>query len=71
MISMSLIVFVLLIGGTVSIYDKHKSLVNNTDEYLLCEKAASDLSEASDYLTEQVRLFTVNYDSRNMFNYFE
>lgn len=71
MIVLSLIVFVLLIGGTFSLNRKYESLINNTDDYMLCEKAASDLSEASDYLTEQVRLFTVNYDSRNMFNYFE
>ena len=71
MIVLSLIVFVLLIGGTFSLNRKYESLINNTDDYMLCEKAAGDLSNASDYLTEQVRLFTVNYDSRNMFNYFE
>lgn len=71
MITMSLVVFVLLIGGTFSLNRKYESLISNTDEYLLCEKAASDLSDASDYLTEQVRLFTVNMDSKNMFNYFE
>ena len=71
MIVLSLIVFVLLIGGTFSLNRKYESLINNTGDYMLCEKAAGDLSNASDYLTEQVRLFTVNYDSRNMFNYFE
>ena len=71
MIVLSLIVFVLLIGGTFSLNRKYESLIINTDDYMLCEKAAGDLSNASDYLTEQVRLFTVNYDSRNMFNYFE
>lgn len=71
MIVLSLIVFVLLIGGTFSLNRKYESLINNTDDYMLCEKAAGNLSNASDYLTEQVRLFTVNYDSRNMFNYFE
>lgn len=71
MIVLSLIVFVLLIGGTFSLNRKYESLINNTSDYMLCEKAAGDLSNASDYLTEQVRLFTVNYDSRNMFNYFE
>ena len=71
MIVLSLIVFVLLIGGTFSLNRKYESLINNTDDYMLCEKASSDLSNASDYLTEQVRLFTVNYDSRYMFNYFE
>ena len=71
MIVLSLIVFVLLIGGTFSLNRKYESLINNTGDYMLCEKASSDLSNASDYLTEQVRLFTVNYDSRNMFNYFE
>lgn len=71
MIVLSLIVFVLLIGGTFSLNRKYESLISNADDYMLCEKAAGDLSNASDYLTEQVRLFTVNYDSRNMFNYFE
>ena len=71
MIVLSLIVFVLLIGGTFSLNRKYESLISNTGDYMLCEKAAGDLSNASDYLTEQVRLFTVNYDSRNMFNYFE
>ena len=71
MIVLSLIVFVLLIGGTFSLNRKYDSLISNTGDYMLCEKAAGDLSNASDYLTEQVRLFTVNYDSRNMFNYFE
>ena len=71
MIVLSLIVFVLLIGGTFSLNRKYEILISNTGDYMLCEKAAGDLSNASDYLTEQVRLFTVNYDSRNMFNYFE
>ena len=71
MIVLSLIVFVLLIGGTFSLNRKYESLISNTGDYMLCEKASGDLSNASDYLTEQVRLFTVNYDSRNMFNYFE
>lgn len=42
-----------------------------TENYIVRQKAAHDLMEASDYLTENVQRFTLNGDVRYMNQYFE
>lgn len=44
---------------------------NSTSEYMVCQNAAVDLESASAYLTEQVQLFVISGDTRNMELYFE
>ncbi|MBR2256688.1 MAG: hypothetical protein IJ899_04965 [Blautia sp.] len=47
------------------------ALSNETGNYIVRQKAAHDLMEASDYLTEMVQRFTLEGDVRYMNNYFE
>lgn len=46
-------------------------LKNTTDQYINCENAAKQLQDGSDYLTEQVRLYTMTGDSRYTDLYFK
>ncbi len=40
------------------------------EQYILCEKAAKDVQDGSDYLTEQVRLYALTGEQKYMDNYF-
>ena len=71
MIAVSCVVFLCLIYDTVIMPAHYHHLIAHTDEYILCENDANSLSAASDYLTEQVRLYVENMDIRYMDNYFE
>lgn len=42
-----------------------------TDRYILCENAAKQLQDGSDYLTEQVRLYAMTGEEKYMNLYFE
>lgn len=46
-------------------------LRTTTDQYITCENAAKQLQDGSDYLTEQVRLYTMTGDSRYSDLYFK
>lgn len=70
MILVSCILYILLILATIHAADNYNSMVRATDEYIVCEKNAALVSEGSGYLTEQVRLFTVNADPEHVKNYF-
>ena len=45
-------------------------LIAATEQYIACQSAASDMAEASDYLTEQARLYVMTGDAAYMRNYF-
>lgn len=47
------------------------TLSNETENYIVRQKAAHDLMEASDYLTENVQRFTLDGDPKYMNQYFE
>lgn len=47
-----------------------RTLRSTTEDYIACEKAAAQLQDVSDYLTEQVRLYTMTGDKQYMTNYF-
>lgn len=70
MIVLSSIVFLLLIGNTLLLSHQYRQFVLYTQEYTACENDAAMLSAASDYLTEQVRLYTQSMNIRYMENYF-
>lgn len=46
-------------------------LKNTTEQYIECEKAAEQLQEGSDYLTEQVRLYVMTGEERYLDQYIE
>lgn len=45
-------------------------LETSTDQYIACEQAAKNLKDASNYLTEQVRLYAMTGQREYMDNYF-
>ena len=57
MMLLSSVIFIFLIYNSVVMPSQYHQLVTSTDEYIVCEKDATSLSQASDYLTEQVRLY--------------
>ena len=71
MIVLSSLIFICLIFNTLKMPEQYHDLIVSSDEYMACEKYAAELSSASDYLTEQVRLFTQNMDIRHMELYFQ
>lgn len=70
MIVLSSIVFVFLIANTMLLSRQYHQFIVYTQEYTACESDASMLSAASDYLTEQVRLYTQSMDMQYMEGYF-
>ena len=46
-------------------------LQDSTEQYILCENAAKQLQDGSDYLTEEVRLFAMTGNSQYMDLYFK
>ena len=70
MMILACITFVTLISSTFQVSVKYDTFVTQTEEYIACEGDALMLQEASDYLTEQVRLYVHNTDDRYMENYF-
>ena len=48
-----------------------RELREATDQYIVCEKAAKQLQDGSDYLTEQVRLYAMTGEWQYMDHYFE
>jgi diguanylate cyclase (GGDEF)-like protein len=70
MLSLSCVIFFFISIATIRISVKYNSLLAITDSYISCEKEASLVSEGSDYLTEQVRLYVMTYDKKYAENYF-
>ena len=62
------VVFVML---SVHSESEFRVLQRTMDEYIICEKSAKQLQEASDYLTEQVRLYAMTGETQYRDNYFE
>ena len=61
----------LLIYSTTKSSSVFTNLSAETENYIVRQKAAHDLMEASDYLTENVQRFTLNGDVKYMNQYFE
>ena len=71
MMILSCIFYVFLICTTAILSSKYQNLIKDTDEYIACEKNAAMVTQASDYLTGQVRLYVQNMDVKYMQAYFE
>lgn len=69
LISCSLYIVLLLVTFRTAV--DFDSMVKATNQYIQCQENASQVAAASDYLTEQVRLFTVNRTTDHVKNYFE
>lgn len=70
MIALSCLIFVCLICNTITMPGQYRTFITGTEDYIVCETDAARMSTASDYLTEQVRLYVENMDIRYMENYF-
>lgn len=70
MISVSCILYILLVWVTVYAWQKYENMVASTDEYIQCEEDAALVADGSNYLTEQVRLYTISMDTQYVKNYF-
>lgn len=71
MIVAACIIYISLLYITVQVSLKCSDTLSATDMHIACEEDARLVSEASDYLTEQVRLYAVNGDVQYMDAYFE
>lgn len=71
MVVCAVVVCVLLVYSTYQSSSVFTKLSNATGNYITRQKAAHDLMEASDYLTENVQRFTLEGDTRFLDNYFE
>jgi len=67
----SVLICVFLIYATVSVSERHEMFLEQTESYIEWKDKSEMIREASDYLTEQVRLFTHERDPVYMHNYFE
>lgn len=70
-IAIAVVVAALLIVAIFRTDRGFAQIQKSTLEYMVCQNAASDLESASEYLTEQVQLFVISGDPRNMNLYFE
>ena len=70
MLFVSIVVTVLLIASSIVAYVNFMALEHSSDNYIELEETASDLMEASDYLTEQVQCYTVLGEREYLDNYF-
>ena len=70
-IAITIALGVLLVAISAECTRQFANLQSATNEYIDCEKAARQLQEGSDYLAEQVRLYTVTNQREYMDNYFQ
>lgn len=71
MVVCAVVVCLLLVYSTYQSGSVFTKLSTATGNYITRQKAAHDLMEASDYLTENVQRFTLEGDTRFLDNYFE
>lgn len=69
-IVLTVVIALLVAGISARGEQEFQSLRKATDRYIACEKATAKLRKGSDYLTEQVRLYTMTGKSRYMSRYF-
>ena len=71
MIICAVVIALLLVFSTYQAYSVFNNLSKETGNYIVRQKAAHSLMEASDYLTEMVQRFTIEGDPAYMDSYFE
>ena len=72
-ISIVLTAVIAIILSALSIFSlkEFSTLQQTTEQYILCENAAKQLQDGSDYLTEQVRLYAATRQTQYRSLYFE
>jgi len=66
MIAASCILYILILYITIQVSIRYNTLTKNIETYTLCSQDANSLEKASDYLTEQVRLYVITTDPQYM-----
>lgn len=69
-IVLTIVIAILVAGISARGEQEFQSLRKATNRYIACRKATAQLKKGSDYLTEQVRLYTMTGRSRYMSRYF-
>lgn len=70
----TVIAFVLtfvFLGIAVWSWGEFSTIKTATEQYIICEEATKQMTEGSDYMTEQVRLYTMTGEKQYMDNYFK
>lgn len=70
MLIISIILFLTVLYTTVQVSQEYHKNIITTDEYIDLEKNGALIYDGSDYLTEQVRLYTQTLDKEYADNYF-
>ena len=70
MMIVSCILYGFLIGATIHASRRYDAMISATEDHIACEKNAGLIREGSDYLTEQVRLYTVTQNAEYVEDYF-
>lgn len=71
MIAAACVLYALLLYATATMTTRYNEFIKHNEDYIACSEDAMKLSAASDYLTDQVRLFTQNMDTKHMSLYFQ
>ena len=71
MLVLGVLLILLLVFSSIKSSSVFTRLNKETGNYIVRQKAAHDLMEASDYLTEMVQRFTLEGDTQYLDNYFE
>lgn len=71
MIAVACALYAMLLYATTQMTARYNDFIRYNDEYIVCHESAVQMNAASDYLTDQVRLFTQNMDLKHMENYFK
>ena len=71
MIAVACLLYALLLYATANMTSRYNDFIKYNDEYIACHEAAVQMNAASDYLTDQVRLFTQNMNMKHMQLYFQ
>ena len=69
MIAASCLFFILILCITVQVSIRYNALARNIDTFTVCSQDSAELEKASDYLTEQVRLYAITADTKYMDSY--
>ena len=71
MIVIACALYAMLLYATAQMTSRYNDFIRYNDEYIACHESAIEMNAASDYLNDQVRLFTQNMDLQYMNNYFK
>ena len=71
MFAIALVLAAFLLFTTNQVSDSYEIMQDATEEYIECQTAAQNMMSASDYLTEQVRAFTVTGETEYVQNFYE